>query len=487
MHEQFDVVVVGGGPGGSTAASFVAMDGHRVLLLEREHFPRFQIGESLIPSTVHGICKMLGIFEEVEQAKFMYKLGGTFRWGKEQKPWNFNFDSAEVLHGAGYAYQVERARFDEMLLRNAARKGVTVREGASVSGLLEEGDRVAGVRYVDEAGQEHAVKAKWVVDASGNGGRLHQRVGQRVFSKFFQNVALFGYFEGGKRLPAPNDGNILCVAFDEGWFWYIPLTPTLTSVGAVVAKQHAEQIKAGGLEQALRGYVDRCPLIKEYLAGATRVTQGMYGELRVRKDYSYLNTKFWIPGLVLVGDSACFIDPVFSSGVHLATYSALQAARSINTSLRGALDEKACFDEFEQRYRREYGLFNDFLLAFYDMHAETESYFWSARKVLSTEERAHEAFVRLVGGGATGAADFFDQRKELGNALNTMAAALVQGVRTPEADHAAVNVMKMRHTLAESWDILHQANAAPIGATPLFEGGLVPTRDGFHWAAPTPP
>src|SRR5262249_48607078 len=131
---------------------------------------------------------------------------------------------------------------------------------------------------------------------------------------------------------------------------------------------------------------------------ATRVTEGMYGEIRTRKDYSYTHNRFWIPGAVLVGDAACFIDPVFSSGVHLATYSALLAARSINTVLAGKLDEARCFEEFERRYRREYGHFYEFLVAFYDMHQQTESYFWKARKVLNTDERDNDAFVRLVAG-----------------------------------------------------------------------------------------
>src|SRR5262249_49645717 len=144
------------------------------------------------------------------------------------------------------------------------------------------------------------------------------------------------------------------------------------------------------------------PLITEYLSDAHRVTSGPYGEVRVRKDYSYCKSAFWRPGMVLVGDAACFIDPVFSSGVHLATYSALLAARSITTVLAGEIDEPACFAEFDARYRREYSVFHDFLVAFYDMQQETDSYFWSAKKVTGSAARQLESFVELVGGAASG-------------------------------------------------------------------------------------
>src|SRR5580658_10499488 len=127
-------------------------------------------------------------------------------------------------------------------------------------------------------------------------------------------------------------------------------------------------------------------MIKEYLQDAKRITTGDYGRLRTRKDYSYHNTQFWRPGMALIGDAACFIDPVFSSGVHLATYSALLAARSINTVLAGLVDEERSFAEFEARYRREYGLFYEFLVSFYDMNGDDNSYFWQAKKVTRCED-----------------------------------------------------------------------------------------------------
>ena len=126
-EQNFDVVVVGGGPGGSTTASFIAMDGHKVLLLEREKFPRHQVGESLLPATINGICVMLGVSEELAQANFTYKLGGTYRWGKHPEPWSFTFGPSSMIPGSqAFAYQVERMKFDAILLNNARKKGVDV-------------------------------------------------------------------------------------------------------------------------------------------------------------------------------------------------------------------------------------------------------------------------------------------------------------------------------------------------------------------------
>ncbi len=405
---DFDVVVVGGGPSGSTVSTLVAQQGHRVLLLEKERFPRYQIGESLLPSTVHGVCRMLGVSEELHKAGFTRKRGGTFKWGTGKDPWTFRFAVSPKMATGSYAYQVERIRFDQILLDNARRTGVEVLERSSVVDVVADADRVRGLRYTDADGNEHEVRARYVVDASGNKSRIHRHTGgTRHYSEFFRNLALFGYFKGGKRLPAPNSGNILSVAFDGGWFWYIPLTEELTSVGAVVDRRRAAEIQ-GNPEVALRGFIDDCPLIREYLTAAERVTDGPYGELRVRKDYSYCQTKFWRPGLVLVGDAACFVDPVFSSGVHLATYSGLLAARSINSALAGTVGEEPAFAEFEQRYRREYGLFYEFLIAFYDMHSAEESYFWEAKKVTRCPASELEAFVELVGGVASGESSLLD-------------------------------------------------------------------------------
>lgn len=487
---ECDAVVIGGGPGGSTAATFIAMHGHRVVLLEKQTMPAYKIGESLLPATIHGICPMLGVSEAIEAAGFTPKRGGTFCWGKGRTTWQFLFSASSKMPGpTSMAYQVERMKFDKILLDNAAQKGADVREEHQATGPIVENDRVVGIEYTDGSGVNRAAKCRYVVDASGHQSRIARYAGERIYSEFFQNLALFGYYEGGGRLPSPSQGNIFCVAFESGWFWYIPLTEGLTSVGAVVAKDQASRLNLG-YESAMDDFIRACPPIRDLLNAATRVKEGPYGELRVRKDYSYTTEKFWKPGLALVGDAACFIDPVFSSGVHLATYSALQAARSINTCLAGTLAEERCFDEFEARYRREYANFYDFLLAFYDVSSDIDSYYWQARKILNSPESGNRAFIDLVAGmGGSGerlydtAEDFMQEREGLGEALfpqSAHAGAHNSGRPDPRRDEFYSNL------LGEIAQIQLQASLKEHrpGEKSLFPSGLVVSKDGLHWVEP---
>ncbi len=452
---DYDVIVVGGGPGGSTVAGLTAMDGHRVLVLEKETFPRYQIGESLLPATVHGICAMLGVRDEIERAGFVRKRGGTFKWGSNPEPWTFSFAMSERMAGpTSYAYQVERTRFDTLLLDNAARCGADVRLGHRVLGTVrDELDRVAGVRYLDHSGRERLTTARYVVDASGHGSTLHNDVsGRREYSPHFRNLALFGYFLGGRRAPEPDSGNILCVTFPAGWFWYIPLSATLTSVGAVVRREAAAKVQ-GDPEVAFPRLIAECPMIADYLGGARRATEPPYDRLRVRKDYSYDRTRLSGPGMLLVGDAACFIDPVFSSGVHLATYSAMLAARSINSALAGLVPERRCLAEFEARYRREFALFRDFLHTFYRQHTGEQAYFAHAGRLTGHRGGAQEAFVDLVGGVSSG-----DFSPSLADAA--LGEVLAEGAH-----------LQLRGMLGE------HAGQEPA----MFPGGLVPSPDGRRW------
>jgi halogenation protein CepH len=479
--EEFDVVVVGGGPAGATTATLVAKQGHRVLLLEKETFPRYQIGESLLPSTVHGVCRLLGVTEQLRDAGFTLKRGGTFKWGASPKPWTFRFSVSSRLGGStSYAYQVERMKFDQILLDNARRNGVEVRERCSVVDVVSADGRIRGLRYIDEVGRRGEASAQFVVDASGNRSSLHKQVGERNYSEFFQNIALFGYFEGGKRLPAPNSGNIFSIAFDHGWFWYIPLTPQLTSVGAVVERSRAAEVQ-GDPEQALRRFVENCPEIRDFLADARPVTSGPYGRLRVRKDYSYCNTGFWRPGMLLVGDAACFVDPVFSSGVHLATYSGLLAARSINSTLEGNIDEHTAFEEFELRYRREYRLFYEFLLAFYDMHVSEESYFWQAKKVTQCRKSELESFVELVGGVASGES-VLSTPEALSVRFSAASNELAKVVSQAQGGHV-FGAGVVDSAMHEGARVQRQAVLGDAAGReePVRPGGLIPSDDGMRW------
>ena len=494
---SYDLVIIGGGPGGSTLGSLVAMQGHRVIVLEKQRFPRHQIGESLLPSTVHGICHLLGLGKDLQNAGFQRKRGGTFLWGNSPTPWSFTF-SKDESSPVGYAYQVERSRFDKLLLDNAARLGVEVKEECTVTDIIFKDNRVSGIRYQDASGKTQQLEAAFVADAAGHQSQFHRLVGDRVLSQFFQNVALFGYFRNGKRLPEPNSGNILCAAFPEGWFWYIPLSETLTSVGVVVPKKIAAKIR-DGREQAFYSFVNACPMIRDYLQDASRISEGPYGDFRLRKDYSYSNSAFYRNGLILIGDAACFVDPVLSSGVHLATYSALLAARSVNTVLDAALPETCCFDEFEFRYRREFGNFYQFLSAFYDMRKDEASYYYAAQRTLSTNQDPQEAFVRLVAGVSQEDESVFpnerrsEVQKGLGEWFETIKAEDKEGRKaetlamneTPDVNSFDFD----RFMPGISTEITQIQVQALLGdqrspENPLRSGGLVPSPDGFRWMRP---
>lgn len=490
--EQFDVIVVGGGPGGSSLAALTAKRGHRVLVLESEQFPRYQIGESLLPSTVHGVCRLTGAADSVAEAGFTRKLGGTFRWGSNPEPWTFSFAVSPKTAGpTSHAFQVERMRFDQILLDNARRVGAEVREQCLVTSVFDEDGRASGVTYTEAGGATRRVRASYVVDASGHKSRIYRSVGgTREYSDFFRNLALFGYFENGKRLPAPNSGNILSAAFDSGWFWYIPLSPTVTSVGAVVNRDLAAKVQ-GDPEKMLQALIAECPLIADYLSEARRITDGEYARIRIRKDYSYRHTTFWRPGLALIGDAACFVDPVFSSGVHLATYSALLVARSINSVLEGTVDEEVAFREFEARYRREFGVFYEFLVSFYEMNVNESSYFWKARKVTNSNYTELQAFVDLVGGLASGEFDlshgeavarrFSAESREFGQAIDRQLASGAADRVVPMFKSAIV-----RKTMQESAQVQARAQlgAAFTNEVPVFSNGLVSSADGLSWAYP---
>jgi halogenation protein CepH len=481
---MLDAIVIGGGPAGATAASILAMDGRRVALVERERFPRYHIGESLLPATVHGVCRILGVSKELEEAGFVRKLGGSFRWGANPNIWTFAFGDQMAIPEADFAYQVERSKFDEILLRNARRLGVDVREGCAATRALR-GERYEGIAYTDEAGNEHELRARYVVDASGGSGLLANDVGDRSYDEFFRNLALFGYFRGGRRLEGTRAGNILTVAFRDGWFWYIPLRDDLTSVGAVLPKENVALVRHGDRREALRALIDRCPLIAEMVGDAEPVTDGPYGSVRLLRDFSYTNETFYRGGAVLVGDAACFIDPVFSSGVHLATLAGLMAARSINSCLSGDLSESVAFREFERRYRREYGVFYQFLVGFYEIHHDPESYFWNARKLVNAAESNRDAFIRLVSGLASAEPRFHSQEAFVESTLEQSrvldAATRIEdkwSSRDSElagraAEHIAVLGRERRELLIES-------------GRPVFSDGLVPTADQLRWMCPAP-
>jgi flavin-dependent dehydrogenase len=386
------VVVVGGGPGGSTSAAMLARAGHRVTLFERERFPRAHIGESLLPATV-PILEALGVREAVESAGCLKKYGATMVWGRQREPWSWYFRETNVRYP--HAYQVFRPQFDEILLRAAGDAGVDVREGVRVERVCFDGDRAVAVRTDD--GVQTA--ADFVVDASGQAALVGHTLGIRRWDRDFRNMAVFGYFEGARRLDAPNETNILVESYGDGWFWAIPLHVGLTSVGTVVDAPTARaRVRGDALGAFLHGEIAKTAHARQLLAGA-RLVDGPHA----LRDWSYVSDQTVGDGWILVGDAACFVDPLFSSGVHLAMSAGMLAAAYVDCAVGPdtALALRAA-PLYEQLYREQYARFHEMAKLFYASNATVDSYFWEARRILG--ERAAEtdsdrmAFVRAVAG-----------------------------------------------------------------------------------------
>jgi flavin-dependent dehydrogenase len=319
-----DVVVIGGGPGGSTVSTLLAQQGVKVELFERDTFPRFHIGESLIPET-YWVLKRLNMLEKMRESRFVKKYSVQFvnAVGRESAPFYF-WDNKP--HECSQTWQVVRSEFDEMLLDNARQHGATVHEATRVMDVIFEGGRAAGVKLKD-----HEVPAKVVVDASGQNGLIANRLRLRVWDPILNKGAIWSYFEGAYRDTGRDEGAtmVLQTPDKQGWFWYIPQHDNIVSVGIVAPFDYLFKNRGKDFEKTFDEEVERAPAVKKRIAGATRVT-GHFAT----KDYSYRTTKASGDGWVLVGDAWGFLDPLYSSGVLLALKSGELAADAIVEGLK---------------------------------------------------------------------------------------------------------------------------------------------------------
>ena len=400
MHT--DILVIGGGPAGSAAATMLARQGWAVTLLERECFPRDHVGESLLPASI-PILEELGVLPAVEAQGFVKKLGATMVWGRDREPWSWFF--GETNRRYPHSYQVWRPTFDHLLLDNAAASGVEVRQGwRATEVLLAPQSRHSGesrnpelpptqnlpgresrhpaVRCVSEAGEEYLIPARFVVDASGQNGLLGRQLDLRRWDESFRNLAVYAYYQGAERLPPPSDTNIFIESCTDGWLWTIPLHMGRSSVGAVVDQQVGEeQVRKLGLERFLDEQLMQAPYTAGMLSNARRVS-GPF----IVKDWSYACDNIAGDGYVLAGDAACFIDPLFSSGVHLALMSGVLAAAYVTTALRNPDMGSAAAQVYQELYMKEYHHFREMVRLFYSSNRTVDSYFWEARRILEGQD-----------------------------------------------------------------------------------------------------
>ena len=390
------IVVIGGGPAGACASALLARMGFDVILLERERFPRAHVGESLLPSSI-PILESLGVMDEVRAAGFTVKPGATMVWGTSREPWSWYFRETHASNT--HSYQVWRPEFDAILLNNARRSGVDVREGWQATRVVfgADGAPVAvRCRSADGASDEVELPARFVVDASGQSGLLSRQLELREWDDFFRNLAVFGYYKGGKRLPPPDEGNILIESQANGWLWHIPLREGWASVGAVVDADAGQRgIRELGPRRFLESQISDAPYIADMLDSAIMVSGP-----EVVRDWSYRSRSLSGPGYILVGDAGCFIDPLFSSGVHLALTYATLAAVVVASALEDPTIALPAGKMYELMYYREYGHFRELARLFYSSNRTTDSYFWEARRLLDDDPSLtpRQSFIQLVAG-----------------------------------------------------------------------------------------
>jgi flavin-dependent dehydrogenase len=357
MDYDFDVVVAGGGPAGSSTANFLRQRQRRVLVLEREKFPRFHIGESMLPFA-NDMWRDLGVFEKMD-ALYIHKPGAKFIHEESGAEFTYYFDNA-IRGGNPYAYQVKRADFDKMLLDHAASLGADVRDQTSVDDVAFAPDGVT-VRATGPDGKRYTVCAPMFVDATGRdaliAGRRQLKVPDGVITT---NVAVHTMYKNVDRSQGADEGNIIIGLFDGGWWWLIPFKDGDTSVGMVFEKSFTKANRGLSSRELMEATIAELPHLKRYLRNATRLL-----DVGAQGNWSYRSTQFFGDRLLMVGDAAAFVDPLFSTGVLFAVYGARFAAEHIDGALGDGDFSAARFAPYQERCIRGMDLFKGLVHEFY--------------------------------------------------------------------------------------------------------------------------
>ena len=329
-NNTYDVIVMGGGPAGSSVASMLAREGRSVILFEKEIFPRHHIGESLMTDT-YWTFRRMGVLEKLKQSPFVRKYSVQFAnsAGKESRPFYF-FEA--VHHESAVTWQVTRAHFDHILIDHAAEQGATVHQGVLVKQVLFEGDRAIGVEVEMADGSRQKFFASVIVDATGQAAMLSNKFRWRVRDPKLKKAVLYSYFKGAHREPDLNGGATLVLRTEKGsngWFWYIPLDNDITSVGIVADPEYLVQGRGQDLAKIFHEEIEKCQPCARRVGEAERVDK-IYSIL----DYSYRSKQNAGNGFILIGDAYGFLDPIYSSGVLLALKMAELATDAIHDAFR---------------------------------------------------------------------------------------------------------------------------------------------------------
>lgn len=355
---QVDVAIIGGGPGGSTTATYLARAGLKVALFERERFPRFKIGESLLPLNM-PILQDLGVMAEMDK-RFIRKYAANFCDKRGARTSRYPFVGA-INKKHPYAYEVERAEYDQMLLENAEKHGVTVYREWGVKEVLFEGERAVGLTAEPVAGGAGVtVRAPMVVDASGRSTFLGTRLGIKQKSPLRSRTAFFSHFENVHRDPGECEGDIQIVPFQHGWFWMIPFKGNTTSVGMVVLDSFLEQREKDN-DAFLWRAINETPFVAGRMKNAVQKWPA-----QSTANFSYRMDRYAGNGWVLIGDAGAFLDPVFSSGVFLTMKSAQLASNAILKCFKTGDFTARHFSTYERRIREAQEIFFSFIHGWYD-------------------------------------------------------------------------------------------------------------------------
>ena len=353
-----DVIVAGGGPGGSTVAARLARAGAKVLVLEKERFPRFHLGESLLPMSL-SVFDELGVTPKLDQ-RFIRKHGARFIKGETGDEVVFKFANA-VREGHPHAFHGPRADIDQVLLDHAAELGADVRQGWTVRQMVKDGDQVTGVVAQGPDGMEEQLGARVVVDATGRDALASRRPGGKTKTpRLERTLAVFSHFDGCQRLTGDDEGDIRIVIVKEGWFWVIPFRGDRTSVGIVLEPETIRRA-AGDLYGFLAGIVATSPPMRDIMGGSTPVI-----EVQAVADFSYRVPRASGDGWLAVGDAGGFIDPLFSTGFHLAVKGANLAARAILEALAAGDVSASRWEAVERQIKAATETYIGVVQAFYE-------------------------------------------------------------------------------------------------------------------------
>ena len=353
----YDAIVIGGGPGGSSASTYLARAGRKVLVLEKEIFPRFHIGESLLPYN-RQIFEEIGVMKKLEAEGFPKKYGAQFFIGNGSKEVKFVFGNG-VFTKVKETIQVERARFDDILLKHARETGAEVREGWTVSRFSESDEGVA-VEASGPGGVKERFEGKFLIDASGRGNMTGNQEGLRVIHPKLRKLAVFGHFRGVKLDEGRTGGDTLITRLEHKWFWIIPISAEKTSVGCVMDQNEFAQAKLSPAEIFEKAWRSS-KVMQMRMAEAELI-----GQLQTTGDFSYYNKRYVGKRLLRVGDAAGFMDPIFSAGVYLAMYSGRMAANTIIPLLeQGGRTSTAKLGGYERKLRSSMKFYWEMVHNFY--------------------------------------------------------------------------------------------------------------------------